>query len=211
MTGYDAKSDEPVWMCSNCGERIREGFTYCWKCGTGKPPPIEAPSIRDSEVTDPKRSPNQATRESQQLRYLNIVISEAGIAELNGDYYSVFIRKADVRTIEVKYGWRAERPLLHGVGGMALAGLGILGIKMLLGSDFILSARWGLGFLVFGALGGWLIWEAFRRGYYLHVACARESRKLIFAGEVRIDELRSFVRKIEELGYGIRDPGSIPA
>jgi hypothetical protein len=40
---------------------------------------------------------------------------------------------------------------------------------------------------------------------YLHVACANESRKLRFVGEVRDDELHSFERKATELGYDIRD------
>src|SRR5262245_44460684 len=27
----------PTWTCPNCGEKLEEQFTSCWKCGTARP------------------------------------------------------------------------------------------------------------------------------------------------------------------------------
>ena len=32
----EEKTDLPVWICSNCGERIEGQFTACWKCLTSR-------------------------------------------------------------------------------------------------------------------------------------------------------------------------------
>lgn len=39
-----ANADEPAsaaarqtWVCANCGERVEEQFTQCWKCGHNRP------------------------------------------------------------------------------------------------------------------------------------------------------------------------------
>ena len=147
------------------------------------------------------RSENTA---SEAVRYLNLMLSEKGIAELDGKHCAVFIPKEQVKSIEVRHGRRSERPLMQGVGGVVLIGLGVVGVRMIV-AEGVVTIRWSIGFLVFGGLGVWMMWEAFRRGNYLHVACAKESRKLKVVGEVRDDELQSFARKATELGYDIRD------
>ena len=33
----DAERPRATWVCPNCGERVEEQFTQCWKCGHARP------------------------------------------------------------------------------------------------------------------------------------------------------------------------------
>ena len=33
----DAELPRATWTCPNCGERVEEQFTQCWKCGHARP------------------------------------------------------------------------------------------------------------------------------------------------------------------------------
>ena len=33
----DAERPRSTWTCSNCGEKVEEQFTQCWKCGHSRP------------------------------------------------------------------------------------------------------------------------------------------------------------------------------
>jgi hypothetical protein len=33
----DAERPRATWVCPNCGERVEEQFTQCWKCGHNRP------------------------------------------------------------------------------------------------------------------------------------------------------------------------------
>ena len=35
----DAERPRATWTCPNCGEKVEEQFTQCWKCGHNRPLP----------------------------------------------------------------------------------------------------------------------------------------------------------------------------
>jgi hypothetical protein len=146
-------------------------------------------------------------QDGSEISYLNIAVSEKGLAELSGNKRIIFIPKDQVQGVEIKFGYQAERPLVQGTVGLVLTFVGMIGIYMLAGGGFALT-RWGLGFVFFGAIGVWLIWEASRRGYYFRVISSNGTRNLLLKGTVRKPELSSFVQRASQFGYNFRDQTS---
>jgi len=139
-----------------------------------------------------------------EVRFLNIAFSEKGVSEFAGKRRVVFISRDRVQMVEIKHGLQAERPLLLAVTGLLLIVLGAGG-AIILTDGGLATLRWGLGFLFFGALGAWLSWESLRRGYYLHVVCPDDVRKLAIRGRIQQMEFREFIQNAAKLGYDIRD------
>jgi hypothetical protein len=146
----------------------------------------------------------ESSGDSARAQYLNLVISEKGVAEFEGDRRIIFVPKRDVQSIEIRFGAQAERPLLQGIAGIVLISIGIGGLFIVEYGGFA-NLRWGLGELVFGGLGVWLLWEAFKRGHFLRVDCARETRKFPLKGSINEAGLLQFTREAAQLGYVIRD------
>ncbi len=144
------------------------------------------------------------TPESRRLQYLNVVISEKGLAEMSGNRRIILIPKDQVQSIEIRHGLQAERPLVQGITGLAFIGLGAVGIYIMVEGG-IAALRWALGFLVFGGLGAWLLWEATKQGHYLKIICLGDSRKLVFKGKIQTEELSGFIRSASQFGYTFRD------
>jgi hypothetical protein len=132
--------------------------------------------------------------------YLNLQASETGLAEFHKTTRTVFIPRNQVEAVEVKFGQRAERPLLQMFLGIALVTLGIVGLWMAVNGG-LRGMYWGLGFAMFGGIGLLCLHEALSKGYYLRVTCTKETRKLIFRGVVEQAALSSFVRSASSLGY----------
>lgn len=145
-------------------------------------------------------TPASQTAEADRIIYLNIAFSSNGIAEYSGNRCVVFISKGEIQRIEKRFGFRAERPLLQSIAGVVLFGLGLIGARLFLTAGVVLY-RWEAGFVLFGALGGWLLWEALRRGHYLSVDCQNGKRKLVFEGKVSEPELNDVLRDAARFGY----------
>jgi hypothetical protein len=143
------------------------------------------------------------TNESERISYLNIAFSTKGVAEYSGKRCVVFIPREQIVRIESRVGFRAERPLVQGIAGILLGGLGAYGIFMMMRAGWAL-ARWEAGFIVFGGMGVWLFYEALRCGYYLVVTGPKETRKIVFDGKVEESQLREFLSNAAQLGYDCR-------
>lgn len=146
---------------------------------------------------------------SGQLLYLNVTVSEKGLTELSGNKRIIFIPKDQIQSVEIKFGYQAERPFVQGTLGLVLTVLGIIGINMIAkGGWAMLLERWAVGFVFFGGLGAWLFWEALRRGYYLRVICSNDTRNLALKGAVRKADWSSFIKSASQFGYIFRDCAS---
>jgi hypothetical protein len=150
---------------------------------------------------------DSTSHDGSQVLYLNIAASEKGLAELSGNRRIIFIPKDQIQGVEIKFGCQAEKPLVQGIIGSVLTVVGIIGIYVLAGAGFALM-RWALGFVFFGGIGVWLIWEASRRGYYFRVIRSNGTRNLLLKGSVQKPELSNFVRQASQLGYNFRDQAS---
>jgi hypothetical protein len=138
---------------------------------------------------------------SPSLSFLNITASEKGLSEFNGGRRIIFIPKKQIQSIEFKSGSLAERPLAQAIFGLLLlTALGFAGIYLLI-ENSVYGLRWGLGFLLFGGLGGFMLYEALRKGYFFQVTSSNDSRKLVVKGKIRKEDLSEFINGAGKLGY----------
>jgi hypothetical protein len=147
---------------------------------------------------------SESTTSTNQVSYLNIMISEKGLSEFSHGKRLIFIPKEQVQSIEIKFGTRAERPLMQMILGVLLAGLGIVGFSFVL-TGGLRGLRWGLGFIVFGGLGVFCLYEALKKGYYLQIISTNDTRKLVFSGAVQKAELSQFLTKAVQFGYNFQN------
>jgi hypothetical protein len=142
--------------------------------------------------------------DEQPPTYLNIAISKKGLSEFSGGQRIIFIPKEQVQTIEIRVGFVAERPLIQGIFGLVLLGLGCVGLPLIYEGG-LYGLRWGIGFLIFGGIGGYSLYEALKKGYHLRVICSHDTRKLVFKGKIQKTEFSQFLRSATGLGYSFRD------
>jgi hypothetical protein len=140
---------------------------------------------------------------TERLSYLNITVSNKGIAEYNGKRCAVFIAREDILHIESGIGSRAENPLGQGILSIILSGLGAYGLFLVSRVGWALL-RWEGGFVVFGLIGLWLLYEVLKRGHNLRVTGPKETRKLVFSGKVDEVELKEFLANVARFGYDCR-------
>jgi hypothetical protein len=115
----------------------------------------------------------------------------------------LFIPKEQVQFIETKFGSHAERPLVQMVLGLLLVALGLVGLYLALAGG-IRGLYWGAGFVGFGAIGVYCLYEAFKKGHFFSVICFKETRKIKITGEIQKAEFAQFVKDASELGYDVR-------
>jgi hypothetical protein len=139
-----------------------------------------------------------------QFSYLNIVVSEKGLSEFSHGKRIIFVPKEQIQNIEIKFGFRAERPLVQMILGLLLVGLGLVGLFFII-SGGLAELRWGIGFIVFGSLGVFCLYEVLKKGYYLHVILPNDARKLAIKGVIEKTELSKFIKTAAGLGYSFQD------
>ena len=144
-----------------------------------------------------------STITEDRLLYLNIAISENGLSELSRGKRIVFVPKEHVKSVELKYGCQAENPLTQIVFGLVLVAVGVVGVIFLKGGGFALL-RLGVGFLLFGCLGAFCVYEGVKKGYYLDVISTNDRRKLVFKGTVDKSALLSFINNSSRFGYNFQ-------
>lgn len=136
----------------------------------------------------------------KRFTYLNLEISERGISEFSGNRRIIFIARDEIQSIEVRFGSKAERPLIQIIGGILLTALGAAGAVMIVNGGGR-GLRWGLGFVVFGALGLWMLYEAMLKSHHLLVATRNDRRKLVFHGCWSQSDFDQFTQNAVSLSY----------
>jgi hypothetical protein len=165
--------------------RKNKKFSYC------KP---DVASQNSNSMTDP--TPTSANGVS----YLNITATEKGISEFSHGRRLIFVPQDKIQRVELRFGCHAENPLLQLLFGAFLAGIGIVG-AFCLAKAGVLVMRWGIGFVIFGGVGLFCIYEAVKKGYYLQIVSTDDTRKLQINGAVQKTELLKFMTASAELGY----------
>jgi hypothetical protein len=174
--------------------RVREGFRGQARIG------LDTDFFPKQSQGHCQMSTGKSIADEERIVYLNIAFSPKGVAEYAGKRCVVFIPRDDIRRIECKTGSRADRPLVQSIAGTVLCGLGLLGLRFYINAG-LAFLRWEAGFVVFGGLGTWLLWEVFDKGRYLLVDSSKGNRKLVFAGKIDPAELDEFMRNAARLGY----------
>lgn len=134
---------------------------------------------------------------------MNLAISEKGLSEFSEGRRIIFIPKDEIQMIEIKFGSSAERPVAQAIVSLMLIALGCVGLMMLTGG--LKGLRWGLGFIFFGCLGIWFLYETFKKNHYLWVICRNDKRKLVFRGTFQEADFSKFISDATKLGYSFKD------
>ena len=133
------------------------------------------------------------------VRYLNIAVSEKGLSEFSEDRRIIFIAREEIQSIQLRQGSGAERPILQLIVSLPLVALGIVGLSIV--GHGPRGFYWGTGFIVFGGLGAWFLYETLKKHHYLWVTCRQDKRKLIFRGRFQEGEFSRFSTDALKLGY----------
>jgi hypothetical protein len=142
---------------------------------------------------------------TQQACYLDVQLSERGVAELKEGRQVLFVPRDEVQHLELHRGSPAERPLIQAAAGIVFAGFGLfIGLHIVSGG--LTTWRYSAGFLLCGGLGAWLLWETLQRKHYLLVTCRNDARKFVFRGSVDESALSHFMQQANGFGYIVEDP-----
>jgi hypothetical protein len=147
----------------------------------------------------------------ESLEHGGIRFSTDLIAELDRGRSVIRIPREDVRRIALCWGFQAPRPFVQAVLGI---GLLLAGIYILVRIIMELMAHGGqvvgrllIGLVIVGLLGGWLLFEAFKRGYYLEVRTEKRTEKLRFNRRLSRAEIEEFVASVRsQMGWIIDTP-----
>ena len=151
-----------------------------------------------------KNQVNSSSTTSATYRsYENLRLSDKGVSEVIAGRRMLFIPKEQVQYIETKFGSHAERPLVQMVLGLFLVALGLVGLYLALEGG-IRGLYWGAGFVGFGAIGVYCLYEAFKKGYFFSVVCSKETRKIKITGEIQKAEFSQFIKDASAAGYDVR-------
>ena len=135
-----------------------------------------------------------------------IRFSAQGLAELDRSRPVVRVPRETIEQIALRWGSRAARPMVQLVLGTSflLAGAYLL-VRILVGWLQIggrLSGGLIIGLVVVAVMGGGLLLDVVRRGYYLEVRTRQGLEKLRFDRSLSRDEIASFLTDVQrQLGY----------
>lgn len=147
-----------------------------------------------------------AEEEKPILRCDTVVVSPRGIAETQGKKAAIFVPAAEIERITLKFGRPEHRPIVSLSIGTVFVLVGILGII-----EFIRSMRgyrYEIAMMVFGAIGGTLIFDALKERYFLEVHSKNDVRRLVFSKKAQKNEIDDFCSQIRTIyGYQISEAG----
>jgi hypothetical protein len=139
------------------------------------------------------------------IRFHDVEFSSQGITLLSHQSKLLFLAKPDVRKITLKYGFQSERPIAEILFGILVIGLGFyffvnfILVTLVHGTmylDDLLSL-----FLL--PIGGWFIFDGFRKRLYFEVILENDKRKFPLGKNPDKSELKKFIRAASLFGYVI--------
>lgn len=139
----------------------------------------------------------------------NILISDRGVFEVSSGKQLAGVLRPDIDRIRVAYTVASNRPVLEGVFGLVLVGVGIKG--MLLCLDSLKGFRYMAALVVLGVIGPAMLFDVIQRRYVLFVT-ARDGRvhKLSFAASAYSADIETFLRIAnEKFGLGVQSDVTI--
>ena len=138
------------------------------------------------------------------LRYDNLLFSARGISEVHGKKLILFIPAAEIEHLELKFGRSEHRPLVSlaiGIGFTLIGGFGL--VYLCLAPR---AFRYELAMMVFGCIGGTIIFDVLKQRYFIEVRRPKGLGRLVFSKNARPEGLREFCRQVETVyGHQIKD------
>ncbi|MEO5931693.1 MAG: hypothetical protein ABIR47_17290 [Candidatus Kapaibacterium sp.] len=112
----------------------------------------------------------------------------------------------NIRSVMLLRGSPAERPRIQVIAGIAFLGLGAYFLINLLMNlinperivgGFGIRAVIVIPFILF--MGGWLVYTALRRRYFLLIQSEKDRRKIVFRGDVDTHGLTQFITEVQSI------------
>jgi hypothetical protein len=107
-----------------------------------------------------------------------------------------FVPRASIRSIRLRYGCAAHRPVLELITGIALATVGVIDLYGMAVS--FKASRYDLGLIAFGMVGGYLIYSVLRKNHYLQISTASNHFNIRFKRDTARSEIEAFCSQIEK-------------
>jgi hypothetical protein len=135
-----------------------------------------------------------------------VCVSASSLSECDRGRSRIAVARPVTGEVRLCHGFLAAHPLLLATFGAVLLGVGLVGAWgvaawLLRGGtlqDVVLLLIWA------GPIGGWFLYDASRRGYYLAVRTRHGWQKLVFAKGTSREAIEGLLRSAEaEFGYAI--------
>ncbi len=136
--------------------------------------------------------------ESNYLVVGSLRISDAAIEELQDGRPILSIKRSDVRSIRLCYGFLSRHPIPQIVFGATLTLFS--GFFMLAGIGELAAGIvqfWTCLPIVFAGLGLWVIYDATKRGYFLQVSASNSTYKLAIGDKAGKSDVNAIVRELD--------------
>lgn len=147
------------------------------------------------------------------FEYCGIRVTDKSLSEIDSGRIMVIVDKQAIRNITLRYGFQAMHPAPQIIVGWALILLGYFPLLHFIhwaqhGGVFIDLEAW---IIPFAAIGGWLVYSATKRGYFLEVGQDKGTKRLTFSGKPNPGDLGAFLTTIEQ-DYGLKiERTNVPA
>jgi len=144
------------------------------------------------------------------LSFKNVGVSRTSVWEAHRGRIVEQLVRAEILRCELEFGSPEQRPTVSAVVGSVLLVPGAVFAQhmfLLITEGKSANLRYEAAMLTFGGLGAWLVFEAiFRRQFYLRIVTRERSRKLVFATNSKLVEIREFlVQANREFGLSSED------
>ena len=143
------------------------------------------------------------------IEYCGIRIAESAIAELDGRKVVVTVPRHDIQSAKLHWGWQAQHPLASLFFGGVLIAIGLLPLLMIVqwfqhGGTLPLIL---VGMIPMALIGGWLMLDALRRGFFVVINGPEGRQKLCFGRNAERAEVEAFLSEAEQM-FGYRFYGA---
>jgi hypothetical protein len=128
----------------------------------------------------------------------DVIASDRGIIETEAGRQMQLVPRESIRSITLRYGSAAHRPVLEMIAGMALTSASVFDL-----SRIVVTGKWSrydIGILVFGLIGGYMIYSVARKTHYLHIITDSTHFKIRFSPNATKEEIKLFCETIKKSG-----------
>jgi hypothetical protein len=132
--------------------------------------------------------------EQTTLKYDTIAVTPRGMAETHGKKIVIFVPAGEINRVTLKFGRAEHRPVVSLTIGILLALVGVWGIIACLNPAK--ENRYYLGLVALGIFGGSIIFDTFKKRYFLEVEKKIDMCRLVFSKKAQKSDINDFCNKV---------------
>ena len=137
-----------------------------------------------------------------------IRFSETELAEVDQGRPVLRVRRERIQHIQLRWGSRAARPLVQVLLGTVFLATGcvIQGLMLWewLRNGGVIHVEVVVGLAILALMGGWLLFDALKKGYFLEVSTDSRKEKLRFDRRLSLQKIESLLAEARQrFGYTV--------